>query len=84
MKSVRVAAAVVRTLARVASHMPRKPMEPDAAPPTRKASVRNRPDWKKPRATSFPPGFTISAEVRNTTTASGTTIMPMVRNWRVI
>ena len=42
-----VAAAVVRMLPRVASHMPRNPIEADAAPPTRKASVRNRPDWAK-------------------------------------
>ena len=43
-KSLRVAAAVVRMLPRVASHMPRKPMAPDARPPAMNARVRKRPD----------------------------------------
>ncbi len=46
--------------------------------------VRNRPDCTKERATS-PFSFKISAEVKNTTAASGMTMMnPMVRNWRVM
>ena len=82
-KSLFIAAAVVRTLPRVASHMPRKPIEADAVPPTRKASVRKKPEPAKPRATS-PVSFLIVDEVRNTMIASGITITAMVRNWRVM
>ena len=83
-KSRVTAAAVVRTLALVASHMPRKPMEPEDTPPTRKARVRNSPDWTKLKRDSAPSGLSIAVEVRNTTTARGTTIIAMVRNWRVM
>ena len=54
-KSLLVAAAVVRMLPRVASHMPRKPIEPEARPPARNARVRERPEAPKPRAMGSPP-----------------------------
>ncbi len=47
------------------------------------ARVRYRPDWPKPRAI-VSSGLTIFDDVRKTTTASGTTIMPIVRNWRLM
>ena len=77
------AAAVVRTLALVASHIPRKPTDAEAAAPMRKARVRNSPDSTKLSAVS-PSSLRISVEVRKTTTASGTTITAMVRNWRLM
>ena len=45
------------------------------------ASVRNVPDWAHVSATA-PSGFRTSVEVRNTTTATGTMITAIVRNWR--
>ena len=63
--------------------MPKKPIAPEATPPMMNARVRNRPDWKNERATESS-SFKISAEVKNTTMASGTTIMAIVRNWRVM
>ena len=78
------AAAAVRTLARVESHIPRKPMKPEATAPTRKATVRAVPDWANERSPLMSrPGTTSASmawEVTNTTIASGITIMPMVRN----
>ena len=78
-----LAAAAVRMLARVASHMPRKPMKPEKAAPARNASVRKMPDWTR-SSPSVPDTFSTSVEVANTTTARGTTISRMVRNWRLM
>jgi len=76
------AAAAVRTLPRTARLMPMKPVRPDRMQPAMKASVRNRPDWKKLRAT-VSSGFNTSVEVRNTMIATGTTMMAIVRNCRL-
>ena len=81
-KSLRRAAAVVRTLPRTASHMPKKPMAPENRQPIRKATVRQKPDWAKVRAVS-PSGLSTAVDVANTMRASGITIIPMVRNWRL-
>jgi hypothetical protein len=78
-----LAAVAVRMLARVDSHMPRNPIEADASPPTRNARVRKPPDWAKFRPSPLPSSITL-LDVRNTITASGTTMMPIVRNWRVM
>ncbi len=90
LKSLRRAAAAVRTLPRTASHMPKKPMAPEKRQPTMKAAVRKMPDCRKditssPPMTLFPPTsrtgiLLIAVEVRNTTMASGITMMPIVRN----
>ena len=53
-------------LPRVASHMPRNPIEADITAPTTKATVRNMPDWPKFRATE-PLSRVILADVTNTT-----------------
>jgi hypothetical protein len=50
--------------------------------PTRKATVRHRPDSTLLRPS--PVGSRTSAEVTKTTTASGTTMITMVRNWRMM
>ncbi len=76
-----MAAAAVRTLPRTARPMPMKPVRPDMKQPATKARVRNRPDSPKERAVE-PSGLRISVEVRKTSTAKGTTMIPMVRNWR--
>ena len=76
------AAAAVRTLPRVASVMPMKPVNPDARQPRMKAIVRNAPDWAKLNA-SVPSVFSIAVDVRNTIAASGTRITAIVRNWRL-
>ncbi len=76
------AAAAVRTFALVASHIPRYPMNPEKLAPKRKASVRQSPDWTRLRPS--PVEFSTSAEVTNTTTARGTTIIRIVRNWRLM
>ena len=82
------AAAAVRRFARVESHMPRKPMKPERTAPTMKATVRAEPDWAKLRPPLIlsvaPTAFSIFSEVKNTIAASGTTIMPIVRNCRVM
>ena len=88
LKSLRRAAAAVRTLPRTASHMPRKPIEAENTQPTMKASVRNAPDCTKvsisaPLTPSMIDSLLMAVEVRNTTMASGITIMPIVRNWRL-
>ena len=58
------------------------PVSPDMTPPARKASVRQVPDSANDSA-SAPLGFSTATEVRKTTTASGTTMKPIVRNWRL-
>ena len=61
------------------------PMAPEKMAPTMKARVRKVPDWAKVRETprtSPSASLLIAVEVRNTTTATGTTMMAMVRNWR--
>jgi len=63
-----------------------KPMAPENMQPTRKATVRAVPDWRKVMAASptWPSSSLLMAvEVTNTTMARGTTIIPMVRNWRL-
>ena len=78
-----LAAAAVRTFALVASHMPRNPMKPEQSAPKRNARVRKMPDWTCSRPSPVD-SFRISVEVRNTTTASGTTMIAIVRNWRLM
>ena len=78
------AAAAVRTLALVASHMPVNPMKPENRAPARKARVRNSPDCILSRPTAGSRGSSTSVEVRNTTIASGTTITRIVRNCRLM
>ena len=81
-KSLRRAAAAVRTLPRTATHMPKNPMKPEATHPKMKVTVRMRPDDVKLR-TSLPVVSMTAAEVANTTTARITTITAMVRNCRL-
>ena len=83
----RRAAAAVRTLPRTASHMPMKPIEPgEDAARRRRRGCGTRRTGRSVRADRRRPGrrvaLLISVDVTNTTTASGTTIMAMVRNWR--
>ncbi len=78
-----LAAVAVRMLARVDSHIPRNPIEADARPPTRNATVRNPPDWAKVSPSLLTSSITL-LEVKNTITARGMTMMPIVRNWRVM
>ena len=73
------AAAAVRTLPRVASVMPMKPVKPDARQPRMNAAVRKVPDWAKLSA-SVPSVLVIAVDVTNTITASGTRIIAIVRN----
>ncbi len=75
------AAAAVRTLPRVASVMPMKPVRPDARQPSRKATVRHVPDWRYVKLVA-PSGSRISVDVKNTIAATGTMITAMVRNCR--
>ena len=79
------AAAAVRTLPCVASDIPMKPVRPDNTPPATKARVRKMPDCTNDSATEplASAGFTTFVEVKNTTTASGTRMTPMVLNWRL-
>ena len=73
------AAAAVRTLPRVASVIPMKPVRPDMTQPRMNASVRYIPDSPNDRAfSSF--GFTTATDVRNTTAASGMRISAIVLN----
>jgi hypothetical protein len=76
------AAAAVRTLPRTARLMPMNPVRPDKRPPAMNASVRHVPDSANDSA-STPLGFSTATDVRKTTTASGTTMKPIVRNWRL-
>ena len=78
----RRAAAAVRMFPRVASVIPMYPVRPDATQPSKKAMVRKMPDDTKLSAVS-PFGFSIATEVTNTMMATGTRIMPMVRNCRL-
>ncbi|CAB5078924.1 unannotated protein [freshwater metagenome] len=90
LKSLRLAAAAVRTLPRTASHMPKKPMAAEKRQPMMNAAVRKMPDCRNVITSAPPmmlfPSFSrmgillMAVEVRNTTTASGITIMPIVRN----
>ena len=73
------AAAAVRTLPRVASVIPMKPVRPDMTQPRMNASVRYIPDSPNDSAfSSF--GFTTATDVRNTTAASGMRISAIVLN----
>ncbi len=76
-----LAAAAVRTLPRVASVIPMKPVNPDRNAPAMNAIVRNRPDWALVSATT-PSGSTILVDVRNTIAATGIMITAMVLNCR--
>jgi hypothetical protein len=78
------AAAAVRTLPRVASVIPMKPVRPDMRQPATNASVRNRPDSTNDRATPPPAdsGLTTSVEVRKTRMVRGIRMKPIVRNCR--
>ena len=76
------AAAAVRTLPRTARPMPMNPVRPDMRQPARKASVRKMPDCANESA-SVPSPLSTLVDVRNTSTASGIKMMPMVRNWRL-
>ena len=80
---LRLAAAAVRTLPRVASDMPMKPVSPDRNAPAMNARVRYRPDWAKLSASCPVAGLTTALEEMNTTTASGTRTTMIVRNWRL-
>ena len=75
------AAAAVRTLPRTARLMPMKPVRPDMKQPARNASVRKLPDATNDSAVS-PLGFSTATEVTKTTSASGTRMKAIVRNWR--
>jgi hypothetical protein len=76
-----LAAAAVRTLPRTARLIPRKPVRPDRKQPAKNASVRNRPDSTN-ESTSTPSSFSTLVDVTKTSTATGTTIIRIVRNWR--
>ena len=91
LKSLRRAAAAVRTLPRTASHIPQKPIVAEKSAPTRNAAVRKMPDCRNVMTCSPPILIAVpldsrigillmEVEVRNTTTARGMTIMPIVRN----
>ena len=58
-----LAAAAVRTLPRTARLMPMKPVRPDRRQPSRKARVRNMPDWTKLSASVCPSAFSTATEV---------------------
>ncbi len=77
-----LAAAAVRTLPRVASVMPMKPVAPEAQQPRMNASVRHVPAKPKLSASLVPPGFLMAVEVMKTMIASGTRMTPIVLNWR--
>jgi hypothetical protein len=57
-------------------------MKPENRAPVRNATVRHVPDCSRSRPS--PEGSSTSAEVTNTTTARGTRMMRMVRNWRLM
>ena len=57
-------------------------MNPEKPAPSRNARVRHSPDSTRLRPS--PVGLSTSAEVTNTTTANGTTIIRIVRNWRLM
>ena len=76
-----MAAAAVRTLPRTASPIPMNPVRPDIRQPPMNAIVRKSPDFQNSSATP-PSGLTTFVDVMNTSTANGTRMMPMVRNWR--
>ena len=76
-----LAAAAVRTLPRVASVIPMKPVRPDMMQPRMNAPVRAAPDT--PNESAFVSlGLTTFTEVTNTTTARGMMISAIVRNCR--
>ena len=76
------AAAAVRTLPRTERFMPMIPVSPENVAPTRKAIARKSPDCPKDNATWPFVLLTTFVAVKNTSTASGRTTMPMARNCR--
>ena len=62
--------------------MPMNPVSPDNMPPATNASVRKMPDAPNDNASELSAGLMTFVDVRNTMTASGTRITPMVLNWR--
>ena len=77
------AAAAVRTLARTAVVIPISPASADSSAPTKKASMRYRPDSPKLSTVCPVRGSTTLVAVRNTRTARGTVTTAMVLNCRL-
>ncbi len=75
------AAAAVRTLPRTARLIPMNPVRPERNAPAMNASVRKVPDAANESAVE-PSGLSTSVEVANTKIATGTRMMPIVRNCR--
>ena len=76
-----VAAAAVRTLPRTATLIPMNPVSPEKAAPKRKQTTRRRPASAKEKAI-VPFGLVTLVAVKKMSTARGTTMITITRNWR--